>query len=457
MSKQLTVSRKGFIFDVNKCVGCHACVVACNIENSTEPGQNWRNVYTFNENQHLLLPLFSHSLACNHCIEAPCLKSCPANAYSRDKKTGAVLLNKDKCMGCKYCTWACPYDTPKFNKLTSTVEKCTFCNHRLEKNEIPACANLCPTGALSFGEIPENTDETNQNIPGFTNKKINPSIKINGMRKTNEKPEIDIFQVENYKIEDFNPFAELRESKITIKKEWILVLFTLLIAFLSGTFTAWVFGGKSINPAGFIIAGVAGMLMSFLHLGKKQRAYRAIFNLKTSWLSREIFFFSGFIALAFVFFFILPSWDWLIWPILGFGFSTAISADMVYRVISKQLHSASITLTALFLTSLLSGSILFSGIFMLFKFLLYIRRKIAFAGHKKPVGLIVSTIRICAGFFLPALIWIYWGFEPVQRYFIFAGIMAGEIIDRIEFYLEADVITPKKQMLIHAEKKSGEI
>ena len=99
------------------------------------------------------------------------MENCPALAYTRDKKTGAVILHAEKCIGCKYCTWACPYDAPKFNPKTRIIEKCTFCNHRILDTLKPACANLCPTGALDFIEMPDNIE--NVDIPGFTEIGIN--------------------------------------------------------------------------------------------------------------------------------------------------------------------------------------------------------------------------------------------------------------------------------------------
>ena len=142
------MSRKSFLFDLNKCVGCHACVVACTIENQTLPETVWRDINSFNPSGNPDIPLFHYSLACNHCDDPPCLKNCPALAYSKDFITGAVIHFANKCIGCKYCTWACPYDAPKFNEKTRIIEKCTFCNHRIEEDLKPACANLCPTGAL---------------------------------------------------------------------------------------------------------------------------------------------------------------------------------------------------------------------------------------------------------------------------------------------------------------------
>ena len=154
-----------FIFDYNQCVGCHACVVACINENGFQEPKQWRNIHQSNNTHFPQLPLFYLSLACNHCADAPCLKNCPANAYSRDEKTGAVIHHSEKCIGCQYCTWACPYDAPKFNPKEGIIEKCTFCNNRIEENLKPACANLCPTGALDFTLVELSRQESVKSSP----------------------------------------------------------------------------------------------------------------------------------------------------------------------------------------------------------------------------------------------------------------------------------------------------
>jgi len=137
-----------FTFDPNKCVGCGACTVACMNENGFQYFGSWRSVDSSSSFPEL--PLFYLSMSCNHCEDAPCMKNCPALAFFRTEKSGAVLVDQDKCIGCKYCTWACPYDAPKFNKNLGVIEKCTFCDHRLEQGIEPACSQLCPTDALGF-------------------------------------------------------------------------------------------------------------------------------------------------------------------------------------------------------------------------------------------------------------------------------------------------------------------
>jgi len=130
-----------FVHDLATCVGCHACVVACASENATAPGGFWRQVVTFNEDRHPALPVFHLSLACNHCLDAPCERHCPALAIVRDTRTDAALIDADRCFGCRYCSWVCPYDAPRFDAGSGVMGKCTLCNDRLRKGGTPACTS----------------------------------------------------------------------------------------------------------------------------------------------------------------------------------------------------------------------------------------------------------------------------------------------------------------------------
>ena len=180
---------KGFIFDYSKCVACHACLVACYNENHTQPPISWRQVQAHNKLKVPLSGFINLSIACNHCEDAPCLKACPAKAYHKDSVTGAIIHTADKCIGCTYCTWACPFDAPKYNAGKGVVEKCNFCNDRLKLGAIPACTNACPTGALSFDniEIVEIAD-----APGMSNKPTGPRANFLNSDVVNSKPQMDL-------------------------------------------------------------------------------------------------------------------------------------------------------------------------------------------------------------------------------------------------------------------------
>ncbi|NTV76002.1 MAG: 4Fe-4S binding protein, partial [Holophaga sp.] len=140
------MNARRFLFHAERCTGCEACVLGCWMENRAVQTLPWRAVHTSNPHRRPDLPVFHLSLACHHCDNPACLENCPADAYARDPATGAVTLRQEACMGCRYCTWACPHDAPKFSAATGTVEKCTFCPDR----DQPACVARCPVGALEM-------------------------------------------------------------------------------------------------------------------------------------------------------------------------------------------------------------------------------------------------------------------------------------------------------------------
>ena len=89
------------------------------------------------------------SLSCHHCDQPACLKSCPTGAITK-RADGVVLIDQEKCNGCQYCTFACPYGAPRIDTDTGKVSKCTMCVHRLDAGLRPACAATCLTGAITF-------------------------------------------------------------------------------------------------------------------------------------------------------------------------------------------------------------------------------------------------------------------------------------------------------------------
>ena len=145
------------LFDVTKCIGCHSCEVACQLENDVEPGLLMRKVSFFTRGQ---LPLsFKESLstACFHCNDPSCVSACPAGALRR-RKDGVVEHLRRRCIGCGYCVQACPFDVPKVSTKQHTMRKCSFCIQRIDEGKVPACAAKCTTGAITYnpkGEPPD--------------------------------------------------------------------------------------------------------------------------------------------------------------------------------------------------------------------------------------------------------------------------------------------------------------
>ncbi len=157
------LNKPAFFLDTQTCTGCKTCIIACKDKNDLPLGVRWRRVVefaggdwvrrtdgTFTQN------VFAYyiSVSCNHCQDPICVQACPSTAMNQDEH-GIVSVNPDKCLGCRYCEWACPYSAPQFDESLGQMTKCDFCREELEQGGLPACAAGCPTRALQFGEYDE--------------------------------------------------------------------------------------------------------------------------------------------------------------------------------------------------------------------------------------------------------------------------------------------------------------
>lgn len=168
--------RYGMGIEIDKCIGCGKCVEACKVENGVpkEPFffRTWVEQYVIKEDGDVtvqsinggleklmeaasekdLLRSFFVPKLCNHCENPPCVQVCPVGAtFSTDD--GVVLVDADRCIGCRYCIQACPYGARYLHPETRTADKCTFCYHRVSKGLLPACVEVCPTQARVFGDL----------------------------------------------------------------------------------------------------------------------------------------------------------------------------------------------------------------------------------------------------------------------------------------------------------------
>jgi Fe-S-cluster-containing dehydrogenase component/formate-dependent nitrite reductase membrane component NrfD len=148
----------GFAIDLRKCIGCHACTIACKAEHQIPVGVNrcWVKTVekgTFPDTQRLFLPLL-----CNQCADAPCVRICPTNALFK-RRDGIVDLNGAACIGCRACMEACPYDQLFIDPNTHTAEKCNFCANRVENRLLPSCVSVCPTECRIFGDLDDPESE----------------------------------------------------------------------------------------------------------------------------------------------------------------------------------------------------------------------------------------------------------------------------------------------------------
>lgn len=152
MSERGQHVRWGMVIDLRKCIGCHACSVACKSENAVPLGV-WRQWVKVVEKG--VFPKVSRSFLpwlCNNCGNPICVRNCPVQAtYQRED--GIVMVDPHRCIGCKYCVASCPYEARFLNPLKGIVQKCQWCHHRLDAGLEPACVNTCPTEAIVFGDI----------------------------------------------------------------------------------------------------------------------------------------------------------------------------------------------------------------------------------------------------------------------------------------------------------------
>lgn len=178
--------RWGMVIDLQRCVGCNACTLACKAENGTPRETFFCSVLEKTTGRYPTAKREFIPVLCNHCADPPCLKVCPTGAtYQRDD--GIVLADEHKCIGCRACYVACPYNRRSFlrkelltrgyyGELTpyekkkyadfvpGTVVKCTFCSHRIDEGLEPACVITCCTRARIFGDLDDPMSEVSRLI-----------------------------------------------------------------------------------------------------------------------------------------------------------------------------------------------------------------------------------------------------------------------------------------------------
>lgn len=159
--KHLTGRRLAMVIDLDKCTGCHACSVSCKAEFNVPLGvwRSWVKIKekgTYPNTGRFFLPRL-----CNHCDNPPCKKVCPSGATTQ-REDGIVKVDSNKCVGCKLCIAACPYNARFSHPEEKTANKCDFCMHRVDKGIVPSCVNTCPAKARVFGDINDANSEVSR-------------------------------------------------------------------------------------------------------------------------------------------------------------------------------------------------------------------------------------------------------------------------------------------------------
>jgi Fe-S-cluster-containing dehydrogenase component len=172
--------RLGLVIDLDTCVACQGCVVACkqwNTSGTSGPlpdydayGENPSGVW-FNRVRNYELDVYPNNktinvpMSCMHCEDAACVSVCPTGASYKREDDGIVLIDQSKCMGCNYCSWACPYGARELDAHSGTMKKCTLCIDRIYDKDLPeaerqpSCVLTCPTKARTFGDFDDPDSE----------------------------------------------------------------------------------------------------------------------------------------------------------------------------------------------------------------------------------------------------------------------------------------------------------
>jgi Fe-S-cluster-containing dehydrogenase component len=180
LAKQLAL-----VIDLNVCVGCHACVTSCkqwNASGSAGPladlnpydanptGTFFNRVQTYEAGEFPATDTIHFPKSCLHCEDPPCVPVCPTGASYKRAEDGIVLVDYDKCIGCNYCAWACPYGARELDEARKVMTKCTLCVDRIydeqlpEADRKPACVKACPTNARLFGDVKDPDSEVSRAI-----------------------------------------------------------------------------------------------------------------------------------------------------------------------------------------------------------------------------------------------------------------------------------------------------
>jgi len=201
-----TKKKLGLVIDLDVCVGCHACAVNCKEWNTGghmapltdmnpygkgQTGVWFNRIHTFEvERDDGLANMTVHfPKSCLHCEDAACVTVCPTGASFKRAADGIVLVDEDKCIGCKLCSWACPYGAREFDDDQGVMKKCTLCIDRIynknleEVDRVPACVSTCPTSARHFGDLGDPESEVSKLVAERDGYDLMPEM---GYRPTNK-------------------------------------------------------------------------------------------------------------------------------------------------------------------------------------------------------------------------------------------------------------------------------
>ena len=323
--------RWGMVIDLNRCVGCQTCTIACKHHNSTTPDVQWRRVLDVEQGSFPDVQRFFMVTGCQHCEDAPCVPVCPTGAtFKRDD--GIVAIDYDQCIGCVYCAVSCPYEARTIVKKQDwyygeetaqeravaqpdrigVAQKCTFCSDRVDAGvaqgltpgvdpaATPACSAACIAQAITFGDWNDADSPVGRLAADRDLLQLNADVgtdpQIKYLYDTPAIPgrETDAVEDEARRGDPANPLVGKRQEfwDWRAAMNWMLgglssgFAIVLYAFYLYGSLEADVLARMNLLAAA-LMGG--GLLSVFWKLGRPERSWRAILRPNTSWMTRELY------------------------------------------------------------------------------------------------------------------------------------------------------------------------
>lgn len=334
-----------YAFEVNldTCTGCKACVTACHNLNGLDEGESYRTVGLLTGGTPAQPFQQTVTTACHHCVDPACLNGCPTNAYEKDKFTGIVAHIEGRCLGCGYCTWTCPYEVPRFNSARGVVRKCDMCSDRLGAGEAPACVSACPNGAITITVVDAST----------------MAEAVRGHTLVPTAPPSDITRPTTSYHSDWGLPEGLRAAGATLggggrSHDPLVAMLVLTQAAAGALAVDLVTGHRLATTTTALVMALLGLAISIFHLGRPERAWRALAGWRHSWLSREVGALGLFGALAF--FAVLTDSAPVQALAAASGLAGVACSGMLYVVTRRPSWRAGVTLPRFALGALVGGA-----------------------------------------------------------------------------------------------------
>ena len=321
--------RWGMVIDVNRCVGCQTCTIACKHANDTLPGVQWRKVVDVEMGEYPSVERFFLVTGCQHCAEPPCVPVCPTGA-TWQREDGLVIQDYDVCIGCAYCAVSCPYqartiahdmrwyydretkqeEAVRHDDRLGVAQKCTFCKDRVDAGleqglkpgvdpeATPACAAACISSAIQFGDFKDPESNVSKLLAGphfQLNAELGTDPQIKYLYTTPAIPGRAGGELDEERLSDpanplVGPLQTLWDWRAAMN--WIfggIGSGFAMIAYLASL--AGVVYPDMIPAAHFVASGIMalGLFCVFLKIGRKLRFWRAVSRPQTSWMTRELY------------------------------------------------------------------------------------------------------------------------------------------------------------------------